>query len=504
MKKILAFTILIIGFQLEAQSYKTIAKKYADQSYDQLRAFLALPNDANIREDLLPNIAWCKSEFEKLGFTLTELETPTLPLLLAEKVYDENFPTILIYLQIDGQPVDFSKWNQESPWKATLKKRSTNDDWEIIPWEKIKTAYDPEYRIFARSTADSKGAAVMFMYALKAAEELKIKPNYNIKVIMDFEEELGSPELPSAVLRNKEALAADALIIFDGPLHESGAPSLKFGARGIATVTLTTYGPVVAQHSGHYGNYAPNPVFRMSQVLASMKDTQGRVTLPGYYDGIKLDNATLETLKAVPDDETKMKDRMQISTTDAVADSYQKAIQYPSLNVRGIEAGWVGNEVRTIVPPVCIAEIDIRLVKESDPEYLIGLVKKHIEKLGYTVLDHEPSKAERLKYDKIMTFKSTVSYGAFRTDFDAPVGIWLSNALKKTHGNEPIKIRTTGGSIPISPFVNTLGIPAVGVPTVNLDNNQHSPNENIRLGNYIKGIETFIGILAEPYSNALR
>ena len=499
MKNIITLLFLFVFFSNYGQKYQNVAKKYADESFELFREFLALPNDANYSEDLIPNIAWCKKHFGALDFTITELDTPTLPLLLAEKIIDKQLPTILVYLQIDGQPVDFSQWNQESPWKAVLKKSDENGNWQKIPWENLYNNYDPNDRIFARSTADSKGAAIMFLSALKAANDLNITPNFNIKIIMDFEEELGSPELPKAVIKHKEALAADALIIFDGPLHESGLPTLKFGARGIATVTLSTYGPVVAQHSGHYGNYAPNPVFRMSQVLASMKDQNGRVILPGYYKGVVINQTAQKILEAIPDDEAKMKDRMQIKNTDAVGDTYQNSIQYPSLNIRGIKSGWVGNEVRTIVPPKCIAEIDIRLVKESDPTYLIGLVKKHITNMGYIILDHEPTKEERLRYDKIMTFYSEISYGAFRTAFDSPVGEWLSKSLKNTYGREPIKVRTTGGSIPIAPFVNTLGIPAVSVPTVNLDNNQHSPNENVRLGNYVSGIATFIGILAEPY-----
>lgn len=490
---------LCICVWVQGQKFNEIAQQYADASFEELKEFLALPNDANHQQDLIPNIEWCKKKFEALGFSLKELETPTLPLLLAEKKMDENLTTILIYLQVDGQPVDFSQWNQESPWKAVLKKKNADGKWEIQPWNTIYSNFDPDDRIFARSTADSKGAVMMFLSALKAAKDNNIVPNFNLKVIMDFEEELGSPELPKAVLKYKNDLAADALIIFDGPLHESGEPTLKFGARGIATLTLTTYGPIVAQHSGHYGNYAPNPVLRMSQVLATMKNQQGRVIIPNYYKGVTIDKAVQKILDRVPDDETVMKDRMQIRTPDAVGISYQNSIQYPSLNIRGIKAGWVGNEVRTIIPPSCVAEIDIRLVKESDPEYLINLVKNHIINQGFTVLDHEPTKEERLRHDKIMTFTADVSYGAYRTEFNAPVGKWLSNALEKTHGMEPIKVRTTGGSIPIAPFVNTLGIPAVGVPTVNLDNNQHSPNENIRLGNYVKGIETFLGILSEPY-----
>ena len=335
--------------------------------------------------------------------------------------------------------------------------------------------------------------------ALEIMRRNDIELKYNIKVIMDFEEELSSPNLADAVRKYSKKLESDALLIFDGPKHPTNLPTLTFGARGISDITLITYGPIVPQHSGHFGNYAPNPVFRMSEIISSMKDGEGRVTIPGFYDGINLDDETLKVLAEVPDDEIKMKNEMQFKTPDNVGNNYQESIQYPSINVRGIESGWVREEVRTIVPSECIAEIDVRLVLESDPVYLHGLIKNHIKKLGYVIMDRRPTKEERLKYDKIVTFISSFDYDAFRTDLDSDIGIWLVNSLTKTFGIEPVKKRTSGGSVPISPFVNTLGIPAVTVPTVNQDNNQHSPNENIRIENYITGIETYLGILTDEF-----
>ena len=158
----------------------------------------------------------------------------------------------------------------------------------------------------------------------------------------------------------------------------------------------------------------------------------------------------------------------------------------------------------TVTGPTILSQNDnrvtIKLVVESDGYRLHDLIKKHIESLGYIILDHEPTMEERMKYDKIVKFNSSVSYPAFRTDIDSDLGSWLSKTLTKTFGVKPVLKRTSGGSVPISPFVNTLNIPAVGVPTVNKDNNQHSPNENIKLINYSKGIETFIGILSSEFN----
>ena len=323
-------------------------------------------------------------------------------------------------------------------------------------------------------------------------------PNFNIKVIMDFEEELGSPNLPRAVNANREILSADHLIIFDGPKHRSGKPTLTFGARGISTIQLTIYGPVTAQHSGHFGNYVPNPALRMAKLLASMKDDEGVVVIPGFYDGISIDSKTKKILDNFPHDQEQFMKTLQIGELDKVGDTYQESIQFPSLNIRGMQSGWIDEKVRTIIPAWARAEIDIRLVLESDPKRLIGLVKKHVENQGYYVVDREPTAKERIDHPKVATFTHKISYQSFRTDLDTKVGKWLRKSIKKGFDTDPIRIRMSGGSIPISPFVNTLDIPAVTVPTVNRDNNQHSPNENIRLGDYRNGIKTILSILTEP------
>ena len=475
----------------------------AMNNMDEFVEFLSYPNDSSFSEDIYNLIEWTKNKFKSLDFLMTELETSSIPLLLAEKKIHDDLKTILIYLHLDGQPVDITRWNQEDAFKPVFKKNENGifieDDWNKIASYNYSELDDKDIRIFARSSSDAKGPVMMLIQALKFMKLKNIDQEFNIKLIMDFEEEIGSPSLPSAVEVHKEKLESDALLIFDGPQHASGLPTLNFGNRGISSITLKTYGPIVPQHSGHFGNYAPNPVFRMSNILSSMKDENGIVKIKGYYDGINITDEVKEYLDAVPDNEDEMKDKMEFKTPESVGNSYQEAIQYPSLNVRGIRSGWVGSEVRTIVPSECVAEIDVRLVIETDGYKLHDLIKKHIESLGYFVTDKEPSKEMRLKYDKIVRFNSRVSYPAFRTDINSDLGIWLKDVMVKTFGKEPVLKRTSGGSVPISPFVNTLNIPAVGVPTVNKDNNQHSPNENIKITNYIKGIETFIGILSSKF-----
>ena len=505
MKKLI-IPILVFTTGLNLFSQSNIENQIFDigiESIESFREFLSIKNDANFKNEMKPLIEWGINNFKKYGFEVERLETPELPLLLASKVISEDLNTLLIYLQFDGQPVDKSKWDQENPYEAVLKER-VNNEYKITDWSRLDNiTFDDikkgDLRIFARSASDAKGPVMMIINALEIMKRNNIELEYNLKIIMDFEEEISSPNLADAVKKYSSKLKSDALLIFDGPKHPSNLPTLTFGARGISDITLITYGPIVPQHSGHFGNFAPNPVFRMSEILSSMKDPNGRVTIPGFYDGIELDEKTLKILAEVPDDEEKMMDDMQFKKPDNVGKNYQESIQYPSINVRGIESGWVREEVRTIVPSECIAEIDVRLVLESDPIRLHNLIKSHIEELGYYVIDRRPTKDERLKHNKIVTFVSSFDYDAFRTDIESEIGKWLVKSLKKTFGIEPVKKRTSGGSVPISPFVNTLGIPAVTVPTVNQDNNQHSPNENIKIENYITGIETYLGILTNKF-----
>ena len=505
LKKNILF-IILIAFTIKSYSqreFKTEVFEQAINNLDEFIEFLSYPNDANYESDIYKLMDWTENKFKSLDFKINRLDTETIPLMLASKHISDDYKTVLIYMHLDGQPVDLSKWNQENPFIPVYKLK---EDGKFVDYDSNKianidyeTLEEKDIRIFARASSDAKGPVMMLIQAMKFMNSKNIDNKFNLKLIMDFEEEKGSPSLPDAVKKHSTILKSDALLIFDGPQHESDLPTLNFGNRGISSITLKTYGPVVPQHSGHFGNYAPNPVFRMSNILSSMKDENGIVKIKGYYDGITISDQVKKYLDNVPDDEESMLNKMQFKKPESVGSSYQEAIQFPSLNVRGIRAGWVEDEVRTIVPSECIAEIDVRLVIESDGYRLHDLIKKHIEDLGYVVLDHEPSKEERMKYEKIVKFNSTVSYPAFRTEIDSDLGNWLSETLTRTFGVKPVLRRTSGGSVPISPFVNVLNIPAVGVPTVNKDNNQHSPNENIKLINYIKGIESFVGILSSEF-----
>ncbi len=487
-----------IGLAVEPDDMRAAIDSHRDAALDFYREFLSLPNVASNPEDIEALLDWLAPAFEARGFTVQRFPTAGSDSLYAERLIDGAETTLLVYLQADGQPVDPAAWDQEDPFVPVMKARNAAGDFVGIDWPAAGSRLDPEWRVFARSAADSKGPMAQFLVAIELLDALGWEQDYSLKVIVDTEEELGSPNLAPAIRANTALLSADGLLIFDGPPHASNRPTVSFGARGLLALTLTTYGPRVAQHSGHYGNFMPNPGFDLARLLASMKDADGRVTIDGFYDGISIDADTRSVLAAVPDDESAILESAWLGRRELVDESLQASLQYPSLNIRGLRSAWVGEQVRTIIPPTATAEIDIRLVKESDWAHLLAVVTAHIKGQGYQVFDREPTAEERLANPRVVTLTHRYDYGAFRSPYDSRVGRMARAGLVKLYdGEEPVLIRTMGGSIPIAPFVEALGIPAAIVPSVNIDNNQHSPNENLELGSFYDGLARLMAVLAE-------
>jgi acetylornithine deacetylase/succinyl-diaminopimelate desuccinylase-like protein len=257
-------------------------------------------------------------------------------------------------------------------------------------------------------------------------------------------------------------------------------------------------------HSGHFGNYVPNPAQRLASLLASMKDDEGRVLVAGYYDGIELTDADRQVLKATGDDEAALLKRAGIARAERVGANYQEALQYPSLNVRGMASASVGAKAANIVPAEAIAEIDIRTTPETDGRRLFELVKSHIEKQDYQLIDAAPTDEQRASNDKLAMFKLGSVQAAQRVPMDAPVGRWAMTALKSatapTPGADPVSIRMMGGTVPTDVLVDALQLPFLLVPTVNADNNQHTYDENMRMGNFVTGTETIYSLLLTKYA----
>lgn len=500
MKTITLYTFLLIPFLILAQAQdNAITAKDLKNTLLLHKEFVSIPNLPENKELMLQNIAWVAQKYKDLDFKTTQLETSTLPILIAEKEYDPRYKTVLFYFHIDGQPINPDSWNQDHPFTPVLKEKNKEGAWQTIDWERLNGTIDDEWRIYARAAADDKAPITMLLSALNILKRNNTTPKFNIKVIFDPEEEYGSTALLSTLETYKERYASDYFIVMDGPAHTSNTPTVTFGCRGIATCSITTYGSKVPQHSGHYGNYVPNPVFGLATLLASMKDEQGNVLIQDYYKGIEIDPTIFELLESVPFDAEKLHQALGIHTSEKVGRNYQESLQYPSLNVRQIGTSWKGKGLKTVIPEYATANIDVRLVPETDGDDQLQKIKKHIEQQGYYVIDRDPTDAERQTHPKIVKFTGATSVNAFRTNPDSDFGKKVRSQLRDGLGEDLIVIRLMGGTVPIVPLINTLNVPTVIVPMVNMDNNQHSPNENIRIGNIKQGIAICLALLNSNY-----
>jgi acetylornithine deacetylase/succinyl-diaminopimelate desuccinylase-like protein len=465
------------------------------QIVGEFATLLGIPNVGTDRPNIRRNAQFLAGMLERHGLKAELLETSGNPLVYAEKNVPGARSTTLFYIHYDGQPVDAARWKQEGgPFRPIMRDGRMEDGAKPVADLAARDHFPDDWRIYARSASDDKAPIVALMAALDAVGG---KARANIRVVLDGEEEMGSPSLTAAIGRYRDKLRSDLLLILDGPVHPNGRPTLAFGARGIVTLTLTVYGPKMALHSGHYGNWVPNPALRLAQLLASMKDDQGRTTIEGFYADVPpLTDAQRRVLKSVPDDEPALLKLFGVARPDAVGESLQEALQFPSLNIRGMRSGYV-DEPRTIIPPDASAAIDIRLVKETPSARMLDLLRAHIQKQGYHIVTEEPDDATRMRYAQLVRLKTTEgdAMEAYRTEPDSPAAVRVTGALERIWGAPPVQIRTMGGTVPIAPFIRELGVPAVSVPIVNFDNNQHSDNENLRMGNLWNGIVTLTAML---------
>ena len=458
---------------------------------------LKIPNVAADRENIRRNAVWLHEQLAKRGFRAEILETAGNPLVFGERTVPGATRTVLFYEHYDGQPVNPKDWKQPSPFTPILRDGRMEDGGKEIP-NGLATldAFTPDMRIYARSASDDKSPFIALCAALDAMQANGIQPTSNIKVILDGEEEAGSPSLVPAIAKYRDRLAADVMYILDGPVHPSERPTVVYGARGAVTIELTVYGPKFALHSGHYGNWVPNPAMRLAQLLATMKADDGRVLVEGFYDGITPLTAEEQAmLDAVPDEPASLIKLFGIAAPERAKLSLQNALQLPTLNVRGLSSAFVGADARTIIPDKATAAIDVRLVKETPADRMVKLVRAHIEKQGWLVTDGAPDDATRAKHPKIVQMAARGGTNAYRTSPLLPVSKQTVSALAAVFGQPPVQIRTSGGTVPITPFIETLGFPAMSLPTVNFDNNQHGENENLRLGHFFRGVTTIAAVL---------
>lgn len=448
------------------KSTQTYIQDNKERFLIELLELLKIPSvsaDPAYSSDVKKTAEFIKNSLEKAGCDIAEIhETAGHPIVYGEKIIDASLPTVLVYGHYDVQPADPVKLWNSPPFEPVIK----------------KTDIHPDGAIFARGSCDDKGQMFMHVKAFEAMAASGEIP-CNVKFMIEGEEEVGSVNLGKFCKENKEKLACDVVLISDTSVIANDVPSVTVGLRGLSYVEVEVTGPNKDLHSGVYGGAVGNPLNILCKMIASLKDEDNHITIPGFYDKVEIvSDEERAAMNQAPFDLEKFKKDLHINAVDGEKGYTvleQTSIR-PTLDVNGIWGGYIGEGAKTVLPSQAFAKISMRLVPHQTPDEITQLFQSHFESIApdsvkVTVRPHHGG-------DPAVTPTNTVEYKA------------ASMAMEKTYGKKPIPVRS-GGSIPIvSLFEKILGTKTVLMGFGLNSDDIHSPNEHYGLFNFYKGIET--------------
>ena len=492
------------------QAVREYRRRHEVQIVRELAAFVALPNVASDLAGIGRNAEALAAMLLRRGIearllTAGEAAATGAPPGLPPVVYGElRVPgarhTLVLYAHYDGQPVDPAEW-RSPPWQPVLRTGplpSSPRDVDLASLADTAAGPGPldgEWRLFGRAASDDKAPIVAMLAALDAVRAAGSAPAINIKFFFEGEEEAGSPHLAAILARHRQLLGADAWLLADGPVHASRRPQVCFGARGVVPLGITAYGPVRALHSGHYGNWSPNPAALLVELLAGMRGPDGAIRVAGFADQVRpLSAAERQAIAAMPPAEEELRRELGLAASERPGERIEDALMRPALNLDGLRSAQVGAQARNAIPTEATAAIDFRLVPDQTPAKVRASVEEHLRRAGYTLVDGEPDPAARRAHPRPVRLAWGAGYPGARTAMDLPVSRAVLAAADEAAGAPVVRMPMLGGSIPMYLFTEATAAPVILLPTVNHDNSQHAADENLRLQNLWDGIELFANL----------
>ena len=458
--------------------------------------FVSISNVAADPATLQENAHVLATMLKARGAQVELLETGGFPAVFAEFKTPGANRTIGFYGHYDGQPADKAAWASD-PWTPVFRDKALGQGGQLVTLPS-QGLIDGEWRMFARSVSDGKGPIVTLLAAIDALKANKVPLSTNVKLYFDGEEEIGSPHLRQVMEKNAARMKADAWIMLDGPVHPSGRRQVMFGVRGVQALEMTVYGPSRGLHDGLYGNWAPNPAALLANLVASMRDGDGNVTIAGFYDPVRaLSEHDRKALAAAPDADHELRTSLQLAWTEGGNKPMVERLMLAGLNVRGIQAGHVREKAANVIPTEAHASMDFRLVPDQTIDGVRRQVEAHIQKQGFYIVHQPPDTATRLAQPRIVMLDwKPGAFEGMRTPMDLPISRAVVTAVEEAAGEAVVVLPSMGASINLRLFAEVLQAPTMFVPTVNADNEQHAANENLRIMNIWNGIETFGTLLA--------
>ncbi|MEY3404660.1 MAG: hypothetical protein RL161_90 [Bacteroidota bacterium] len=504
---ILFLALILVALNVIAQPKAVQAGRawIAQEGHSILSEFgrlLSIPNHASDSVNIRRNADLLVDNFKKRGFQMQLLEYPgSPPVVFGERKVPGATRTLCFYVHYDGQPVDPSSWSH-APFQPVLYDKAMYQGGHQIPFPKPGEPISEEWRVYARSASDDKAPIIALMAAMDGLKNAGLDFTSNIKLFFDGEEESSSPHV-SAILKKYSYLFEDvtAWMLVDGPVFQTGDPTLKFGGRGVTSMELTVYGPIRPLHSGHYGNYAPVPGQLLASLLHSMKDENGNVIIEGFYDSVEPVSAfELEQLKRVPSIEEVVKKDLALGWTEGNGQTLFQRLMLPSLTIQGLSSGNVGKLARNVIPATATANLGLRLVKGNDPEKMLDLIEAHIRKQGWHIVYQEPDRETRMRHPKVVRVeRDPDGFPAAKVAMDHPDILPIIEGVRSFTGDRLVLLPSEGGSNNIFTVIfDELKKPGISVNMVNHDNNQHAEDENVKVGNLWYGVDLMSVLFTLP------
>jgi acetylornithine deacetylase/succinyl-diaminopimelate desuccinylase-like protein len=484
-RRLIAFAAIFlkVGAPLQAQTAGAAAREWRQahqaEILQEFTTLLSIPNIASDKENIRRNADALVAMLQRRGVEARLLTLPGVnPVVFGEIKTPGAKHTIVLYAHYDGQPVTPNDWDGGAPFTPVLRQVNGED------------------RIFARSASDDKAAIMAQLAALDALHAAKIPLRSNVRFVWEGEEEAGSPHLEAVLNANRDLVHGDVWLVCDGPVDQSGRQTVVFGARGDTHLEITLFGAIRGLHSGHYANWAPNPAMMLAQLLAGMKDKDGKVLIPHFYEDIApLGPEEKQAIAEAPVNDDALRQELALGHVEGGGRKLLDLLNLPTLNINGMASANTGSRANNVIPSRAVADLDLRLVVGERWQVQQKRVIDYIRSQGYYVVDSEPTPDILRSNPRVAMVRSDdFSYDAARTPMDLPIAKEVIAAVESARG-KVVKWPTMGGSVPLGAMERAADTHTVIVPIANYDNNQHSSNENIRLQNLWDGIETMSALM---------
>ena len=439
------------GQEVVVDSIRAYVRERRAQHEAEMAEWIAVPSISATGEGMTRAVEYAAELVRRCGLAPTVLDTGGWPLVTGHARGRPGSPHVVVYGHYDVQPPGPPQEWHSPPFKATVR----------------------DGRMYGRGSGDNKGQHLAQLLALRALRETTGGPPCTVTVLLDGEEEIGSPNLAGTLASMREGLDADLVVWSDGPVHDSGEPTLVLGVRGIVSFEIVVHGANAPLHSGNWGGVAPNPAWELIWLLATMRTPDGRIAIDGYDAGaLPIGPAERRALDALPVDLDAMLAAAGLDRLDVPADRpFADRLAAPTFTINSLTC-LDGGDHRTVIPATAVARCDMRLVGGQRAETAIAAVRAHI--------------AAHLPHAELRLTRGIMQ--ASRTPPQSPHTDLILDALTRAYGRPAVLVPSLGGSLPIAALSDGLGLPCYGLPLANPDERNHAPNENLELDRFHNGI----------------